>query len=156
MRMVLLFECYHLFYRPLDRLIQDQMRKGDESSEVDFSNEALSLLVRRGFKPEEACRFFAIFYQIRRAHHFIAHGLAGSSPCMRELRRHLWNNVFTHDIRWYDRYLWNRMEDFSTLLLGETGTGKGTAAAAIGRSGLFLLTNESGVLPRVSRERLCP
>lgn len=144
MRTVFLFEIYHRFYEKLDQLILDQTQAGDRPLPVAFAAEALALLVRRGFPKSEAVRFLGIFFQLRRAFFFIARGLVGDSPCMKELRRHLWNNVFTHDIRWYDRYLWNRMEDFSTLLLGETGTGKGAAAAAIGRSGFIPFDETNG------------
>lgn len=144
MRNVFLFEVYHRFHRRLDQLIIEQSRAGDRSLPVPFAGEVLALLARRGFPAADALRFFGIFFQVRRAYHFILHGLTGVSRCMVEFRRHLWNNVFTHDIRWYDRYLWNRMEDFSTLLLGETGAGKGAAAAAIGRSGFIPFDEKRG------------
>jgi len=137
MRNVFLFEVFHRFYDKLDQLIIDQAQAGDVPARVGFSSDALALLGRRGFPLAEAVRFFGIFFQLRRAFFFIQRGLIGESLCMREFRRHLWDNIFTHDVRWYDRYRWNRMEDFSTLLLGETGTGKGAAAAAIGRSGFI-------------------
>ncbi|HXI84063.1 MAG TPA: sigma 54-interacting transcriptional regulator [Verrucomicrobiae bacterium] len=132
-----LYEIYHRFLMSFDELITDQMAAGTRPVVVPFASKALALFSRRGFEVTGARRYFAIFYQIRRAYYFIDRGLIGRSPCMRQLRLHLWNNVFTHNIRWYELHLWNRMEDFSTMLLGETGTGKGAAAAAIGRSGFI-------------------
>ncbi len=145
MRTVLLFDAFIRFADQFDQLIQDQIRAGDEPCPVPFASELITLLTRRGFTAVERRRFIAIFYQLRRAYYFITQDLTGPSPCMRDLRYRLWNSVVTQDIRWYDTYLWNRMEDFSTLLLGETGTGKGTAAAAIGRAGFIPFDPRRGV-----------
>lgn len=144
MQTVFLFEAYHQCCRALDKLIEEQLKMGPTSAPVPFGSDVLAQLRQRGFGAAESLRYFAIFYQLRRAFHFIVRGLVGGSASMRELRRHLWDNVFTADIRLYDRYLWNRMEDFSTLLLGETGTGKGAAAAAVGRSGFIPFNEKEG------------
>jgi len=143
-RYALMFDIYHRFIPQLDGLIADQVAAGDRSLPVPFAGEVLRLLVKRGISPEEGRRYFAILYQIRRAFFFIDRGLVGNSESMKQLRSHLWNNVFTHDIRLYERHLWNRMEDFSTMLLGETGSGKGAAAAAIGRSGFIPYDEKKG------------
>ncbi len=137
LRRAFLFATYHRFVPLFDQLIGDQVEAGEKLIAAPFSAEVIAALVRRGFSADEARRYFAIFYQIRRAFYFIDRGLVGRSECMKQLRRHLWNNVFTDDIRLYERHLWDRMEDFSTVLLGATGTGKGTAAAAIGQSGFI-------------------
>ncbi|MBE9522369.1 MAG: sigma-54-dependent Fis family transcriptional regulator [Proteobacteria bacterium] len=134
---VLLFDVYYRFTEAFDHLILAQVKAGDKPCQVPFAKEVLSLLCSRGFTEEEAVRFFAICYQLRRAFYFIHHSLIGESASMGKLRCALWNNVFTFDIREYEKSLWNRMEDFSTLILGETGSGKGAAAAAIGRSGFI-------------------
>src|SRR4029434_724285 len=108
--------------------------QGGPSLTVPFAGEAVADLSRAGLSEERAVRLFASFFQLRRAFYFIHGSLAGECESMRRLREALWNNGFTHDMHSYEAALWNRLEDFSTLLLGETGTGKGSAAAAIGRS----------------------
>jgi len=139
----LLFFQYHSHLAAFDDLIRRQIEEGDEPCAVPFSAELLTRLRDYGFKTDEARHYFAFFYQLRRAFYFIGQ-LVGQSASLRTLRCHLWNNVFTHDMRRYKDGLWNRMEDFSTLLLGETGTGKGAAAAAIGRSGYIPFNEKSG------------
>lgn len=141
---VCLFDVYHRFRADFDDLIVRQINAGDTPQRAPFAREACAALALRGFTEEEIPRYFAIFYQIRRAFYFIETTLTGLSASMHTLRLHLWNSVFTSDIGRYETLLWDRMEDFSTLLLGETGTGKGAAAAAIGRSGYIPFDPRSG------------
>jgi two-component system, NtrC family, response regulator HydG len=139
----MLFAQYHHYLTELDNLILQQLEEGDEPCAVAFSAELLNQLRNYGFKSAEARHYFAFFYQMRRAFFFIGQ-MVGESHSMRSLRCALWNNIFTHDAHRYETKLWNRMEDFSTLLLGETGTGKGAAAAAIGRSGFIPFDEKKG------------
>ena len=101
MQTVFLFELFHRFYHEFDALILEQVKAGAKSLPVPFAAEVLEEMRERGIGEADAPRFFAIFYQLRRAYHFIVRGLVGKSPCMQELRRHLWQNVFTKEVSVY-------------------------------------------------------
>lgn len=130
----LLFLLFHRHREGLDRYIKAQSGQHGDPLPADCGAAIFADLRLRGLSVARAERFVAVFFQLRRAFYFIAKGLVGDCASMRALRVQLWNAVFTSDSRLYLETLWNRMEDFSTLLLGETGTGKGAAAMALGRS----------------------
>jgi DNA-binding NtrC family response regulator len=130
----LLYVTYHRFVPQIDAHIEWQDDRPGEPGRIAFGDDVMAELMATGLAEEQAALFFGFFFQLRRAYYFIGQSLAGESEPMERFRRALWNNIFTHDMRRYASSLWSRMEDFSTLLLGETGTGKGAAAAAIGRS----------------------
>jgi len=132
-----LFDFFYRYRAQFDQLITDQIAAGDNFIKVPFANEAFLYLRKKGFTGESTTRYFALSYQLRRAYYFMMRRLVGPSVAMKKLRFDLWNNVFSHNIDFYEKHLLNRMEDFSTLILGETGTGKGTAAMAIGCSGFI-------------------
>ena len=137
MRYTFLFDVYHGCIDLFDAFIAKQEASSPTPLKVSFAPKAINALQQRGFSEEESVQYFAMFYQIRRAFHLIDRGLVGKSQSMQDLRMALWNNIFTYDIRNYEQYMRDRMEDFSTLLEGPTGCGKGAAAAAIGRSGFI-------------------
>jgi Sigma-54 interaction domain len=141
----LLFATFHRFAPAMDTLIERQRAAGEAPVAAPFARELLARLGARGVPAARAERWLVLFFQMRRAWVFLARDLAGRGPSMRGLRSSLWNAVFTRDVVRYEASLWDRLEDFSTLLLGETGTGKGAAAAALGRSGLIAFDAKRGV-----------
>jgi len=130
-----IYHVYNQHFLRFDTMIESQIAQGDTPCDIPFAEEVLAMITRFGFTPEDALHYFAVYFQLRRAYFFILQSIIGRSPCMKSLRESLWNNVVTADISLYARSLWNRLEDYSTLLLGETGTGKGICARAIGQSG---------------------
>ena len=82
----------------------------------------------------EPARVFALFFQTRRAFHFVFHQILGTSHAVSSLRETVWESLFTHDPWRYLAHLQGRMHESSTLILGPTGTGKELVASAIGLS----------------------
>lgn len=83
---------------------------------------------------KEAAHIFACFFQVRRAFYYIFRAIIGRSTVAANLRGMVWNSIFTHDMRRYRRAFYQRMGDFSTLIIGPTGSGKELVARAIGLS----------------------
>ena len=132
-----LFYQFHEFQDRFNRFIVDQEQAGDESLELSFAAELIGCFQRAGFKDAECAKYCALFYQLHRGFYFINSSVSGDCPSIIELRMRLWNNIFTFNPRWYLAYLCGRMEEFSTLLLGSTGSGKSLVAHAIGCSGFI-------------------
>jgi transcriptional regulator with AAA-type ATPase domain len=83
---------------------------------------------------KEAAHIFACFFQVRRAFYYIFRAIIGRSRVAANLRAAVWTSIFTHDMRRYRRSFYDRMADFSTLIIGPTGSGKELVARAIGLS----------------------
>ena len=76
----------------------------------------------------------ACFFQVLRAFHHIFHFVLGSSLTAAKLRAAIWQSIFTHNMRRYRQFLFDRLSDVPTLISGPSGTGKELVARAIGLS----------------------
>ena len=144
-----LFEAFHLFLAAIDDLIVRDLQDG-EPPQIAFMKDLFQHLQKRGLKTPQHGRAFELFYQMRRAHRFISSALRGSG--LRPVRERAWNSVFSHDIEQYEAFLWQAIESFSTLIVGQTGTGKSRIAKAIGRSGFIALDAKASRFERAIDE----
>ncbi|MDD9937908.1 MAG: sigma 54-interacting transcriptional regulator [Myxococcales bacterium] len=135
---------YHLYYR-LEELLHTLAQKSAAggltkrrvSSFKLFSDEAARLCD----VPGEALRvtkqlphLFAILFQLRRAFYLVYENILGASDAAVTLRASVWESIFTHDMRRYQRSLYSGMDEITTLITGPSGTGKELVARAIGMS----------------------
>ncbi len=90
--------------------------------------------IAEAYCAHDAPHLFASAFQIRRAFHNIFSSLVGGSAPMAQLRAAIWQSIFSHDLARYRRGLHARMADFSTLIIGPSGTGKELVARAIALS----------------------
>ena len=95
-----------------------------------------------GYSGSDSNLYLSMFFQLRRTFFMIEQEVIGQSPSIMKLKEKIWSSIYTNNLDWYFEYLINTMEDFSTLILGETGVGKTSIARVIGCSGYIPTMNE--------------
>ncbi|HTM46247.1 MAG TPA: hypothetical protein VL137_14905, partial [Polyangiaceae bacterium] len=121
---------FWLFYRFNDDLLSlsaQSLRAGFKDQRVPLYAKFRAAL--RELHPScdvglpEPAHLFALLFQLRRAFERIHQTIIGASQPARALRSRLWQSVFSHDMRRYERTLFDRMHEMPTLILGPSGTG---------------------------------
>jgi transcriptional regulator with AAA-type ATPase domain len=130
-----LYYRYHMKF--LDMVLRPQASHGGRQAAFyrEFRRDFDRLLGPREVRwppsqpPEHV---FACFFQLRRAFHFTFRSIAGGSIPAATLRAQVWQSIFSYDLRRYQRLLYERMGDMTTLVTGPSGAGKELVARAIG------------------------
>ncbi len=135
------FLIYHEFMAKYDKLIEFSLAGKPQPGGVSFFYEYrdrqryfLSVHAATRFSSDQEVLYFGLYFQLRRAWLNIYRYLVGGSAAISSLRGRIWSSCFTHDMRRYQRSLYNRMADVVTLITGPSGTGKELVARAVGMS----------------------
>jgi hypothetical protein len=135
------FHIYHRRREGFSLLIRETLegrpRPGPLALFQEFLEDAertLGALPGRRPTTGQAAHLFACMFEIRRAFHHVFYYIVGRSRPAARLRAAVWESVFTHDLHRYWSSLFDRMGDFTTLIVGPTGTGKELVARAIAHS----------------------
>ena len=146
-----LFILYHRFNVKFQEIIittKDQQGSIETGTFYkDFLVKTKYFLHIRGVKfpsKPDIPHLFSIFFQIKRAFHHIFSFIVGGSMASAKLRAAVWQSIFTHNLKRYERQLYKIMGDITTLITGPSGTGKELVARAIGMSRYIPFDEKAG------------
>lgn len=132
-----IFVLYHDWMEPLQSHMAGRKRKRSAdfarfANEVEISFAPLPKSMQESLlRP---AHLYACFFQVLRAYLNISQTLIGTSEAITRLRSRIWQSIFTHDMERFQRCLYNRTADITTLITGPSGSGKELVARAIGLS----------------------